>query len=175
MCAKDLSQFTNGDFERTDPSFGKYIDFPNTEARSPYTLSKHYFVELLAKGKALGIHRKQEYATFSKLLRKFCGKQNLEMKLSIRQVRKDFWLLIARKATDPKPKNMLASGFREHGRRVWYAAQLENGKTVEVDCEQEARKARSAWMQYIGKDKRGNREGVIEPKGKKYGVFIRTT
>ena len=106
MTAKLPSPTTVAELERTDSTFGAYIDFPDTGPCSPFKISKHYFVELLATGRLLGIHRMEEYPTFFKLFRKYSEDNQLELKLSMRQVRDNLWLLIPRKGSAPKPGNM---------------------------------------------------------------------
>ena len=109
MPAKLPGPTTVVEFERTDSTFGAYIDFPDTGSGSLIRLSKHYFVELLATGRLLGIHRREEYPTFFKLFRRYSEDNQLGMKLSMRQVRDNLWLLIPQKASAPKPGNMPAA------------------------------------------------------------------
>jgi hypothetical protein len=47
------------------------------------------------------------------------------LRFDVRQVKEDLWVLMARKPSDPKPGSMLDGDFRDHGRYVWYSAQLD--------------------------------------------------
>jgi hypothetical protein len=152
---------------------GEYIDFPDVSSNSPFKPNKQYFVEALSEGTAVGIHNLKEYPTFFKLFSRYIDNAGLKMKLYIRQVKPDLWLLLARKATEPKPGALLEGDFREHGRYKWYAQQLETGKGVVAGNQDEAQKVRRAWMLYVLPESRVNRECVFEGNGTKFRAFVR--
>lgn len=160
---------------KEEPTAGEYIDFPEVPATSPLKPNKQYYVEALAEGMMVGIHAIRQYPTFFKLFQRYSAYHALPMRLYIRQVKPDLWILLAKKKTEPKPPGMLVGDWREHGRYKWYADQLEKGEPVKVDDETEALKVRRAWMLYVPPEERVGREAVIELRGGKYRIAVGVT
>lgn len=152
---------------------GKYIDFPSFTYGAAFKPNKQFFVEALAQGTTVGIHRYQEYPTFFKLFQRYVKNRKLKLKLYIRQVETDLWLLIPRDLSEPKPDSTIGGDWREHGRYKWYASELEKGEILKFNSEAEALKARRAWMLYFPPEERVSREAVIELREKTYRVSVR--
>lgn len=157
-----------GELVRTETTVGEYIDFPVVPKTAPFKPNKQYYIEALAEGSMVGIHASKEYPVFFKLFQRYIAYRKISMKLYIRQVKPDLWILAARKTTEPKPQSMLSGDWREHGRYKWYAEQLEKGEQVTVEDQAEATKARRAWMLYTTEDRRAGRDVVIEFKSGKF-------
>lgn len=172
MPAKSTASVLPFEVPRAETPAGEFIEFPTVPHNSPIKPNKQYYVEVLAEGTMVGIHELRLYPTFFKLFARYNGYHKLKLKLYVRQVKADLWVLIARKASEPKPGSMIDGDFREHGKYKWYAEQLNKGETVELENETEARKARRAWMLYTPSEQRGQLEAVVERKGKKYLVSV---
>jgi hypothetical protein len=149
-------------FEVTGESSSyEFLEFPVVDRSAPIKPNKQFYVEAMAKGKTVGIHSIKEYPTFFKLFRRYCDRHRLKLRLHVRQTLPDLWLLIPRKESEDKPDVVLEGDWREHGRYKYYAAQLEQGAQLSFTDEEEATKARRAWMLYTPKDARGDRGCVI--------------
>jgi hypothetical protein len=145
----------------SESSSHEYLEFPVVDRSSPIKPNKQYYVEALAKGQTIGIHSVKEYPTFFKLFRRYCERHKLKLRLHVRQTLPDLWLLIPRKESDDKPDVVLEGDWREHGRYKYYAVQLEQGSQLSFADEEEATKARRAWMLYTPRETRGDRTCVI--------------
>ncbi|HEU5081413.1 MAG TPA: hypothetical protein VFT72_19530 [Opitutaceae bacterium] len=152
----------------------EFLEFPVVDRNSPIKPNKQYYVEAMAKGKTIGIHSIKEYPTFFKLFRRYCDSHRLKLRLHVRQTKPDLWLLIPRKESEDKPEVILEGDWREHGRYKYYAAQLEQGVQLSFTDEDEATKARRAWMLYTPKEAREDRTCVITklPRSGKLVVSI---
>lgn len=144
-----------------ESSSHEYLEFPVVERNSPIKPNKQYYVEALAKGQTIGIHSVKEYPTFFKLFRRYCDRHRLKLRLHVRQTLPDLWLLIPRKESEEKPEVILESDWREHGRYKYYAVQLEQGSQLSFTDQEEATKARRAWMLYTPREERAGRSCVI--------------
>jgi hypothetical protein len=152
----------------------EYLEFPVVDKNAPIKPNKQYYVEALANGQTIGIHSVKEYPTFFKLFRRYCDRHRLKMRLHVRQTLPDLWLLIPRKDSEEKPEVVLEGDWREHGRYKYYAVQLEQGTELSFTDEEEATKARRAWMLYTPKNKRGGRTCVVTklPRSGKFVVSV---
>jgi hypothetical protein len=152
----------------------EYLEFPVVERDAPIKPNKQFFVEALAKGQTIGIHAIKEYPTFFKLFRRYCDRHRLKLRLHVRQTLPDLWLLIPRKESDDKPDVVLESDWREHGRYKYYAAQLEQGTQLSFTDEDEATKARRAWMLYTPRTDRTDRSCTVTklPRSGKFVVSV---
>lgn len=173
MPAKSTASILSIEVPRVETSSGEYIEFPIVPHNSPIRPNKQFYVEALADGTMVGIRLFKEYPTFFKLFERYNEYHKLKLKLYVRQVKADLWLLIARKASDPKPGSMIDGDFREHGKYKWYAEQLNKGESIILDSEQEAIKCRRAWMLYTPIQLRGDNHCIVDPKGLKYRVLLR--
>jgi hypothetical protein len=152
----------------------EYLDFPVVDRSAPIKPNKQYYVEALAKGQTVGIHSIKEYPTFFKLFRRYCDRHRLKMRLHVRQTLPDLWLLIPRKESDDKPDVVLEGDWREHGRYKYYAVQLEQGTQLSFPTEEEATKARRAWMLYTPRNDRTGRVCNVSklPRSGKFVVSV---
>ncbi|HEY9153650.1 MAG TPA: hypothetical protein VIM69_00880 [Opitutaceae bacterium] len=144
-----------------ESSSHEYLEFPVVDKTAPIKPNKQFYVEAMAKGQTIGIHSVKEYPTFFKLFRRYCERHRLKLRLHVRQTLPDLWLLIPRKESDDKPEVILESDWREHGRYKYYATQLEQGAQLSFTDEEEATKARRAWMLYTPSKARTTRECVV--------------
>ena len=152
----------------------EYLEFPVVDRNAPIKPNKQFYVEAMAKGQTIGIHSVKEYPTFFKLFRRYCERYRLKLRLHVRQTLPDLWLLIPRKESDDKPEVILEGDWREHGRYKYYAVQLEQGIQLSFTDEDEAVKARRAWMLYTPRKARASRDCVITklPRSGKLVVSI---
>jgi hypothetical protein len=152
----------------------EYLDFPLVSENSPAKPNRHYFVSELVKGTRVGIHRRGQYPLFFKLFQRACAEQRIKLKLTCRQVAPDLWLLVPRKPSEPKPGSLLNGAWRRHGRTQFLVTQLIRGEALEFSDPGEATKIRRAWLNKVRAADRCGRECVIERRGRKHRLTIRS-
>jgi hypothetical protein len=152
----------------------EYLDFPLVPASAPAKPNRHYFVLELISGTPVGIHRQGDYPLFFKLFQRACAEQRKKLTLTLRQVAPDLWLLIPRKPTEPKPGTLLNGAWRRHGRTKFLVTQLIRGETLDLPDAREAAKIRRAWLNRVRAADRNGRECVIELRGRKYRLTVKS-